>query len=151
MDFEKAYDGGDKDQYDTAVIYLAKMAGGMAVGIATLIDATSAAAPLLKKLAVRYGTDVVIEAVETATERVVAWATLRSVSILLGWEAVVALLLLQALVDCLTPNQLEAWCSRCAFGTGRESLLWLADHAVTPYTDPSQQEKDYVDAMTRLT
>ncbi|HVE10137.1 MAG TPA: T6SS effector BTH_I2691 family protein, partial [Paraburkholderia sp.] len=74
MDFEKAYDGGDKDQYDTAVIYLAKMAGGMAVGIATLIDATSAAAPLLKKLAVRYGTDVVIEAVETATERVVAWA-----------------------------------------------------------------------------
>ncbi|RQG99335.1 hypothetical protein [Paraburkholderia dinghuensis] len=110
----------------------------------------STAAPLLKKLAMRYGTDVVIEAVEAVTARVIAWAALRSVTMLIGWEATVGLLVLQAMADWLTPNELEAWCSRCAFGTGRETLFRVADHDVERYTDPSQQEKDFANAMTKF-
>jgi hypothetical protein len=118
--------------------------------VATLIDATSTAAPLLKKLAKRYGTVVVIEAVETATKRVIAWAALRAVTMLTGWEVTVGLLVLQQMADWLTPDGLESWCSRCAFGTGQETILRVTDHSVEHYSEPSQQETDFIDAMAKL-
>jgi hypothetical protein len=150
MDVEKVSDAFDKDKFDALGIYTAKALIGGAAGVATLIDATSTAAPLLKKLAVRYGTNVVIEAVEAVAARVVAWAALRAVTMLTGWEVTVGLLVLQAMADWLTPNELESWCSRCAFGTGQETILRVSDHSVGRYTDPSQQEKDFVNAMTKL-
>jgi hypothetical protein len=69
---------------------------------------------------------------------------------LTGWEVTVTLLVLQAMADWFTPNDLESWCSRCAFGTGQEAILRVADHSVERYTDPSQQEKDFANAMTKL-
>jgi len=150
MDKAKARDAGDKQQFDVSAIYYIKSGGGALSGVAVLIDATSTAAPLLKKLAKRYGTVVVIEAVEIATKRVIALAALRIVGMLAGWEATIALLALQAMADWLTPDELESWCSRCAFGTGQETTLRVTDHSVARYTDPSQQEKDYVNAMTKL-
>jgi hypothetical protein len=115
-----------------------------------LIDATSTAAPLLKTLAKQYGTEVVIEAVGIVNKRLVAWAILRGVTMLAGWEFTVGMLVLQVMADCLAPNELEAWCSRCAFGTGQETILRVTDHSVALYTAPSQQEKDFANAMTKL-
>jgi hypothetical protein len=150
MDAEKARDAFHNDKTDALAIYVAKTLTNGAVGAAILIDATSTAAPLLKKLAKRYGTVVVIEAIEIATTRVIALAALRIVGMLAGWEATIALLGLQAMADWLTPNELESWCSRCAFGTGQESTLRVTDHGVARYTAPSQQEKEFVDAMAKL-
>jgi len=150
MSFEQTGDSLKKEQYDIAVLNFGQALLGSAMGVATVIDTISTAAPLLKRLAIQYGTDAVIEAVETVTARMVAWAALRSVGMLIGWEATVGLIVLQTLASWLTPDALESWCSRCAFGTGQETILRVADHSVTRYTDPSQQEKDYVDAMTKL-
>lgn len=149
-DAEKMFDASDKRQTDAVGIYAGKALISGAAGLATLIDATSTAAPLLKKLAKQYGTIVVIEAVEIASKRVIAVAALRIVGMLTGWEATIVLLGLQALADWLTPNDLERWCSRCAFGTGQETTLRITDHDVARYTTPSQQEKDFVDAMAKL-
>jgi hypothetical protein len=150
MDGEKASDAYHGQKFDVLGIYTGKAFIGMAAGMATLIDATSTAAPLLKRLALQYGTVVVIEAVETATARVVAWAALRAVTMLTGWEVTLGLIVLQTMADRLTTNELESWCSRCAFGTGQEAILRVTDHCVARYTAPSQQEKDFVDAMTKL-
>jgi len=150
MDAEKALDGFGKSEFNAFGIYSLKALAGGAAGVAILIDATSTAAPLLKRLAKRYGTVVVIEAVEIATTRVIALAALRIVGMLAGWEVTIGLLVLQAMADWLTPNELESWCSRCAFGTGQETTLRITDHSVARYTTPSQQEKDYVNAMTKL-
>lgn len=150
IDAGKAFDATDKRQFNVLAIYATKTIIGGAAGAATLIDAISTAAPLLKKLAARHGTPVVIQAVEAVTTRVVAWATLRIVAILTGWEVTMGLLVLQTMADRLTPNELESWCSRCAFGTGQETILRVTDQSVRLYTDPSQQEKDFINAMTKL-
>jgi hypothetical protein len=150
VDTEKALNAFEKSEFNAFSIYAGKSLIGGAAGVATLIDATSTAAPLLKKLAKRYGTVVVIEAVEIATTRVIALAALRIVGMLTGWEATIVLLGLQAMADWLTPNELESWCSRCAFGSGQETILRVTDHSVELYSDPSQQEKDFVTAMTKL-
>lgn len=150
MDREKAFDARDKQQFDVSVVFHIKSAVGAAAGVAILIDATSTAAPLLKKLAKRYGTVVVIEAVEIATKRVIAWAALRIVGMLAGWEATITLLALQAIADWLMPDDLEKWCSRCAFGTVQATTQSVTDQSNARYTDPSQQEMDYVNAMTKL-
>jgi hypothetical protein len=150
IDREKASDFLNQGEINTFGLYAGKSLFGSAMGVATLIDATSTAAPLLKKLAKRYGTVVVIEAVEIATKRVIALAALRVVGMLTGWEATVLMLGLQAMADWLTPNELESWCSRCAFGTKQETTLRVTDHSVERYMDPSQQEKDFVNAMGKL-
>jgi hypothetical protein len=150
MSIEQVADGAKKQQYDAVAFSLGQALLGSAMGVATVIDAISTAAPLLKKLAIQYGTDAVIEAVEAVTARMVALAALRSVGMLIGWEATVGMIVLQTLATWLTPDALESWCSRCAFGTGKETILRVADHSVEPYIDPHQQEKDYVDAMTKL-
>ncbi|MFL9867986.1 hypothetical protein PQR67_27750 [Paraburkholderia fungorum] len=149
LDVEKAGEGRDKGQYDAATVLYVKFGLGTLSGTAMLIDAISTAAPLLKKLATRYGTEVVMAAVETITERVAIVAGLRAVGMLIGWEATIGLLLLQALADWLTPDALEAWCSRSAFGTGRETILRITDHSVARSTDAAQQDKDFTDAMTK--
>jgi hypothetical protein len=150
IDGEKTVDAFQEQQFDLFGICLVKTFVGGAAGVATLIDATSTAAPLLKKLAKRYGTIVVIEAAETATKRVIAWAALRAVAMLTGWEVTVGLFVLQQMADCLTPDELESWCSRCAFGTRQETILRVTDHNVERYSNPSQQEKAFIDAMTKL-
>ncbi len=150
MDVEKVSDAFDKDQFDALGIYSAKVLIDGAAGVATLIDATSTAARLLEKLAKRYGTKVVVEVVETVTARAAAVAAMRVVTMLAGWEATMGLLVLQIMADRLTPNELERWCSRCAFGTAQETTLRVSDHRVARYTGPSQQERDFVDAMVNL-
>jgi hypothetical protein len=150
MQGEKGQDALHKQQFDASTIYFLKALTGGVTGVATLIDATSTSAAVLKELAKRYGTKIVIEAAETVSVRVAAVAAMRGIGMLLGWEATAALFALQAMSDWLTPDELESWCSRCAFGSGRESILRISDHSVTRYTDPSQQEKDFVNAMTNL-
>jgi hypothetical protein len=150
IDGEKTVDAFREQQFDLFGIGFVKTFVGGAAGVATLIDATSTAAPLLKKLAKRYGTIVVIEAAETATKRVIAWAALRAVAMLTGWEVTVGLFVLQQMADWLTPDELESWCSRCAFGTRQETILRVTDHNVERYSDPSQQEKAFIDAMAKL-
>jgi hypothetical protein len=150
MDAEKMFDAVEKNQFDALGIYSVKAVFGGAAGIAILIDATSTAAPLLKKLAARYGTNVVIEAVEIVTARVIALAALRTVAMLAGWEVTIGLLVLQLIADSLTSNELESWCSRCAFGTGQETILRVMDQSVALYKAPSEQEKDFVNAMAKI-
>ncbi|PTB22742.1 hypothetical protein C9I57_03040 [Trinickia symbiotica] len=150
MDIEKAATAQGKGQGDLAGLYYVKFFGGFIVGSLMLIDSTSTAAPLLKKLAVRYGSEAVAAAVEAFTERAAVFAGLRAVGMIIGWEGTIGLLLLQALADWVTPDALEAWCSRCAFGTGRETLFRVTDHDVKRYIDCSQQDKDFIDAMARL-
>lgn len=154
-DGEKASKAYDKQRPDIFLIYLGKTGVGVGTGIATLIDATSTSAPLLKELAKRAGMTVIIEATEAVSTRVMAYALLRtlllrSAAMLIGWEATIILLALQVMADWLTPNELEGWCSRCAFGTGRETIFRIADHDVERYTDHLQQEKDFTNAMTEL-
>lgn len=150
MDAEKVFDSYHKRDINSFGIYASKAVMGLASSAAILIDAASTAAPVLQKLAKRYGTRVVIEVVETVSKRVIAVAALRVIGMLAGWEATLLLFGLQLMADCLTPDELESWCSRCAFGTAQETTLRITNHSVTPYTEPSQQEKDFVNAMTNL-
>jgi len=150
IDYGNASDNFDKKRFDVAVIHYAKFGVGLASSAAILIEATSTAAPLLKKLAAKHGTKVVIEITETVSKRVIAAAAMRSVLMLTGWEVTIALLLLQAMADWLTPDELESWCSRSAFGTGKETILRIADHNVASYTDPSQQTKEFSNVMIAL-
>ncbi|NIF81681.1 hypothetical protein F3J20_30675 [Paraburkholderia sp. Cy-641] len=150
MDAENARDAAKKDQYDVLFFLGLKSLGGFVSGTALLIDATSTAAPLLKKLAARYGTEAIMAGVETFSERLAIVAGLRAVGMLIGWEATIGLLVLQWLADWLTPDALEAWCSRSAFGTGRETILRVTDHSVKRYTDSALQDKDFIDAMAKL-
>jgi hypothetical protein len=69
---------------------------------------------------------------------------------LTGWEVTVGLFVLQQMADWLTPDELESWCSRCAFGTRQETILRVTDHNVERYSDPSRQEKAFIDAMAKL-
>ncbi|RQR46470.1 hypothetical protein DIE21_29400 [Burkholderia sp. Bp9140] len=137
-------------QYDVMWVLVAKTLLGVASGTAFVIDAISTAAPLFKKLAARSGNRVVIMAVEAVASRVAVVASLRVVSMLITWEATIGLLALQVLADVLTPNELESWCSRCAFGTGQESILRVKDHSVEKYADMAQQEKAFDKAMTEM-
>ncbi|KDB10170.1 hypothetical protein LIG30_0911 [Burkholderia sp. lig30] len=141
-----------RQQYDVVVVLQIKFGVGVLSGTAMLIDATSAAAPLLKKLAARYGTDAVMAAVEVFTERIAVVAGLRAFGMLIGWEATIGLLLFQMLADWLTPDALEAWCSRCAFGTGRERILSIKDHDVEKYnlTEVVMQRREFVEAMVKM-
>lgn len=150
MDWTKTVDTAfNKHQFDATVIYFLKTGADLGVTGALVLDTISTTAPLLKAIAKRYGTEAVIAAVETLTERAIAWAALRGIGMLLGWEATIGLIVLQAAADWLTPTALETWCAECAFGTGRTSFLRVKDYSVKLYTDPSLQEKDYVSAMTQ--
>lgn len=153
-DGAKMSDALKKGQLDISAIYFLKGLTGTAASAAILINEASTTAPLLKKLATKYGTVVIIEAVEAATERVLVWTALRvvmgAVAMLTGWEVTMGLFVLQMMADRLTPNELESWCSRCAFGTGQETILRVTDHSVERYTAPSEQAKDFADAMTKL-
>jgi hypothetical protein len=149
MDGAKIFETGFKQQFDASLIYLVKTGADIGVTGAVVLDTISTAAPLLKTIAKRYGTEAVIAAVETLTERAIAWAALRGIGMLLGWEATIGLIVLQAAANWLTPTALETWCAECAFGTGRTSFLRVKDYSVKLYTDPSEQEKDYVSAMTQ--
>jgi hypothetical protein len=51
-----------------------------------------------------------------------------------GREATVGLLIVQGLIWYFTPNALEKWCPRCAFGTGLERDFFV-DHVVKRYID----------------
>ncbi|WP_069267623.1 T6SS effector BTH_I2691 family protein [Paraburkholderia nodosa] len=149
MDSAKAIDAGSKRQFDATIIYTIKTLTDFGITGAIVIDTISTSAPLLKTIARRYGTEAVIAAVEAITERAAAWAVLRGIGMLLGWEAAIGLIVLQAAADWLTPTALETWCSECAFGTGRTSFFRAKDYSVKLYTDPAEQEKDYVSAMTQ--
>ncbi|MEX3929174.1 T6SS effector BTH_I2691 family protein [Paraburkholderia sp. BR10936] len=150
MDVEKAKDERAKGQYDVAyALRLKALLGGLS-GTAIFIDAISSAAPLLKKLASRYGTEAVMAAVEAFAERIAVIAGVRAVGMLIGWEATIGLIILQALADWLTPNALESWCSRCAFGTGRETTFRIQDHDVEQYKDAATQSKEFIDAMAKV-
>ncbi|WP_254221539.1 hypothetical protein [Burkholderia multivorans] len=137
-------------QYEVAFLLGIKTLVGAATGTAFVIDAISTAAPLFKKLASRSGNRVVIMAVETVAARVAIVASLRVVSMLVTWEATIAVVALQMLADFVTPNELESWCSRCAFGTGQESILRVKDHSVGKYLDMAQQEKAFEAAMVEM-
>jgi hypothetical protein len=150
LDWENVDTAIVKHQFDlVGVLGIKTLAGGLS-GTAILLDAISTSAPLLKKIASRYGTEAVIAAVETVSERIAMIAGLRAIGMLAGWEATIGLILLQALADWLTPNALEAWCSRCAFGTGQETIYRVADHSVPLYTKNSEQDKDFTDAMAKV-
>lgn len=139
-----------KHQFDVVgALGIKTLAGGLS-GTAVLLDAISTSAPLLKKIASRYGTEAVIAAVEAVSERIAVIAGLRAIGMLAGWEATIGLVLLQLLADWLTPDALEAWCSRCAFGTGRETIYRVTDHSVPVYTKNSEQDKDFTDAMAQV-
>jgi hypothetical protein len=140
----------NKQQFDISLIYFSKAGIGMAAGVSTLIDAISTAAPLLKDLAKQYGMEVVIEAIKIASKRAIAVFILRLAVMLTGWELTIGLLFLQGMAEFLTPNELESWCSRCAFGTAQEKIFGLMDHHVERYIDPPQQEKEFVNAMSSL-
>lgn len=150
LDGEQIQVDRKEGQYDVATVLGFKMMLGLFSGTAILIDAVSTAAPVLKKLATRYGSEVVLAAVETFTEQMAKAAALRAVGYLVSWEATIGLILLQALADWLTPDALEAWCSRCAFGTGEEARFRISDHSVGRYSDLKEQEKYFTDAMTKL-
>ncbi|CAB3732338.1 hypothetical protein LMG22037_05696 [Paraburkholderia phenoliruptrix] len=150
LDWENVDTAGVKHQYDVAAVLGVKTLAGGLSGTAILLDAISTAAPLLQKIANRYGTEAVIAVVETASERIALIAGLRAIGMLAGWEATIGLILLQALADWLTPDALEAWCSRCAFGTGQETIYRVTDHSVPAYTKNSEQDKDFTDAMAKV-
>ncbi|MFL9856143.1 hypothetical protein PQR72_10465 [Paraburkholderia madseniana] len=130
-------------KYDIAVFMIIKTAVGGLSGFAILIDAISSAAPIFKRLGARSGNRVVVLAVETVTKKLAAMAALKVVGALLSFEATLLLTALQFLADHLMPDSLEAWCSRCAFGTGREATLRIKDHDVPRYTDMPQQETEF--------
>ncbi|MBN3725185.1 T6SS effector BTH_I2691 family protein [Burkholderia sp. Ac-20379] len=137
-------------QYDVTVVLFVKAGVGVASGGAFVIDAISTAAPLFKRLAQRSGSRVVMMAVEVVAPRLAMIAALRVVSMLITWEATIAVFALQILADCLTPDELESWCSRCAFGTGQEAILRVKDHAVTKYTELKEQEEEFDKAMAEM-
>ncbi|MGU7883650.1 T6SS effector BTH_I2691 family protein, partial [Burkholderia sp. AW50-3] len=150
IDNRAAKGKGKSGQYDVMIVLYGKALIGLASGAAFVIDAVSTAAPLFKKLAARSGSRVVIMAVETVAPRVAMIASLRAVSMLITWEATIGLLALQVLADVLIPDELESWCSRCAFGTGREAILRVKDHGIEKYADMQQQEKAFDEAMTEM-
>jgi hypothetical protein len=77
-------------------------------------------------------------------------AGLRAIGMFASWEVTIGLTLLHALADWLTPDALEAWCSRCAFGTGQETIYRVPDHSVPRYPKNSKQDKDFTDAMAKV-
>lgn len=150
IDSGKAVKSYKEGRNDLMAIYVLKNIGGFGSGGAILIEATSTAAPLLNKLANRYGTIVVVEAVETVTKRAIALAAIRYVTWLAGWEVMIFLIALEVMAAWFTPTDLEDWCSRCAFSAGKNPGIIVINKDVTRYSDPSQQEKDFFNAMTAL-
>ena len=87
---------------------------------------------------------------ETVTKRAIALAAIRYVTWLTGWEVMVFLIALDVMAAWFTPTDLEDWCSRCAFSAGKNPGIIVINKDVTLYSDPSQQEKDFFNAMTAL-
>ena len=58
---------------------------------------------------------------------------------------------IQYAANCLTPDALESWCARCAFGSEKESYLrFVKEHTVKKYADMAEQEKGCNDAMVEI-
>lgn len=149
MDARSAGRKRKSGQYDVMLVLYGKATVGVGMSAAFVIDAMSTAAPLFKKLAARTGRQVVMNAVASATEKIAAAAALRAVVVLTSFEGAIVLTVIQYAASCLTPDALESWCSRCAFGTGRESYLrFVKDHTVKRYAEMAEQEKSFSDAMT---
>jgi len=148
MDMKKSSDALQEKSFNISIIEGGKAIVGFSSSSAILIEATSTAAPLLQKLARRYGTAVVIEAMDIVTKRVIALAAFRVVSCLTGWEAMIALLILDAMKSWLTPTELEEWCSRSAFSAGKNPGAIIVNKNIKFYSSSSQQEKDFINAMT---
>ncbi|RQS61545.1 hypothetical protein DID96_32885 [Burkholderia sp. Bp8963] len=148
MDAKTAGDSFAKRQGTVFFLTSIKVATGTVTGTAVLISSIGKSGPLLKKVASRYGTQVIVGIVEGLTERAAAFAALRAVGMLLGWEATVVLFVVQGLIWYFTPNVLEAWCTRCAFGTGREKDFFV-EHSVPLYTDGEvrKQVEDFGKAL----
>lgn len=147
---EKTIKLWNEGKMDLMGIYALKSVAGFCSGGAILVEATSTAAPLLRKIANRYGTIIVIEAVETVTKRAIALAAIRYFTWLTGWEAMIFLIVIEAMAAWLTPTELEEWCSRCVFSAGKAPGIIVINSNVTLYSDPSKQEKDFFNAMTSL-
>lgn len=139
-----------KGQSDVAVVLGLKTLMGTFVGTAFMFDAVSTAAPLFKRLAARTGSRVVISVVRGVTRGLATQTVLRGVAFLTSWDAIIILTALDYAATLLTPDALEAWCSRCAFGTGKEARIRLVDHTVKKYTDMKEQEKDFNKAMAGM-
>jgi hypothetical protein len=134
-------------QIDVAIFMTIKTVTGVLSGGAIVIDAICSAAPLFKRLATRSGNRVIVLTVEVVSENVAALVALKLVGALLSFEATILLSGLQFVADRLMPDALEAWCSRCAFGTRREATLRIKDHDVPRYTGMQQQEKEFDTVM----
>lgn len=149
-DLNKALGANRKDHIDATIIYAVKGLAGAVGGGAILIDSMSTAAPLFKKIAIRHGTTAIVATAEIISKRIVTIAALRCVVMFTGWEITVGLLVLQLMADWLTPNELESWCTRCAFGIGKETVMRLTDRDVRRYVDSAEQENDFNDVMIGL-
>ncbi|MGU7838564.1 T6SS effector BTH_I2691 family protein [Burkholderia sp. AW33-5] len=134
MDGKSAAESLTKKQNTVFFLTTIKVVAGAATGTAVFISAVGKSGPLLKRVASRYGTQVIVGVVEGLAERAAAFAAFRAVGMLLGWEATVVLLVVQGLIWYFTPNVLEAWCTRCAFGTGLEKDFFI-EREVPRYTD----------------
>ncbi|MDR0243992.1 MAG: hypothetical protein LBJ65_20545 [Burkholderia sp.] len=152
MDGVTAINTWSKQQYTVAIMISAKAVTGAVAGVATFISAVGKSGLLLRRVASRYGTRVVVGFVDGMATRAAAFAALRGVGMLLGWEATVALLVVQGMIWYFTPNALEAWCTRSAFGTGRETELRLFEHDVDKYVDRDvkKQVEDFGKALAEV-
>lgn len=150
IDRGKSTDSFSSQKSSIGFIYGVKAITNAGSGAALIIEATSTAAPLLKNLAKRHGSAVLIAGVETVSKRVIALAALRVVTILTGWEVVVLLLALQAIADWLTPDDLEKWCSECAFGIANKTKPHGSDKKNHSYVEAPEQQKGFLNAMMRI-
>jgi hypothetical protein len=58
-------------------------------------------------------------------------AAIRYITWLTGWEAMIFLIVLEAMAAWLTPAELEDWCSRCFFSAGKTPEIVVINRGVT--------------------
>lgn len=119
FDLESAIKESEKGEIALGRLYAMKAGLGAISGTATLLTAATYAGPLIERLTGKVATGLVVRTAGTWAAEIIA---ARIIMMTLGCYITVAVTVLQIVIFYLTPDELEEWCSHCAFGKLRAEM-----------------------------
>ncbi|MET4615089.1 hypothetical protein ABIA71_000651 [Stenotrophomonas sp. 2619] len=163
------YDLGDfvtsarDERYSQSVALFTKAMAGASVGGAQFLTALAYSAPLVQRLTGNnaltislYGLRAGLSAAAAREgEALLASHAMKRVGVwvlrLGGWEVALVIAAIQGLIWALSPNELEIWCKKNAFGKGQIPGLFGFGSGGGKFNNVDKQEESFIAAMGRVT
>lgn len=138
IDFAAARQAAEENKLGVATLYYVKFAVGVGTIGNTLLLATVASAPFIKKLGEKTGVRILVFVGTNVSRWAAAAALARVLGMIAGWKVTIVVTGIQILVWYFTPDDLEEWCETSAFGNQTFGK---------PFTDAKLQEEKFAAAL----